>query len=374
MIMTEKRRVRRDRVDPGQVLALLRDLRLTGHGGGGFPTATKISAARGRKAEVIINACDGEPLVHKDSALLRHQPLLVADGIAIIQELVRPRRTMIAVHADSPAEPAAHDLIRTGEIDAEVLAVPDRYVSSEASALASLASGGEARPLYHEQPLTTTIPGRPRRSALILNAETVARVAAACLSGVSTPTRLITLAGDVRQSGVFEVPFTARLADLVGGAGTSGQPRAALIGGYGGRWFAWSDLQERTLGDLGSSIGAGLIMVHADGCPLRTVGAILAYLAEQSAGQCGPCMFGLPAIAADWQLLTQPHRATDPRGVGSAEARLRGRLPVISGRGACHHPDGAVTMTASALTVFASDLVAHRRGHCVRSSALASRG
>ena len=68
--------------------------------------------------------------MHKDSALLRHQPLLVADGIAIIQQLVRPRRTLIAAHADSPAESAAHDLIRSGEIDAEVLPVPDRYASA----------------------------------------------------------------------------------------------------------------------------------------------------------------------------------------------------------------------------------------------------
>lgn len=365
MIMKEQRRVDRGQIDPAQALSLLHEIALLGHGGGAFPTATKITTARVGEADLIINACDGEPLVHKDTVLLRNRPLLVADGIAIIQRIVQPPRTMIAVHAGGPGEAAANEVVRAGQLSCDVLRVPDRYVSSEASSLVSLSHGGEARPLFRERPLTSEVPGRRRASALVLNAETVARVAAAWLDRVPTPTRLITFAGDVARPGVIEVPLSMAIADLVDHAGPTARPRAVLVGGYGGRWLDWDELQHRSLGDLGSMIGAGLIMVNADGCPLRTVGAILGYLADQSAGQCGPCMFGLPAIAADWRQLTHPHQAD------GAEARLRRRLPVITGRGACHHPDGAVAMTASALSVFAPDIAAHRHGHCVRTSVLA---
>jgi NADH:ubiquinone oxidoreductase subunit F (NADH-binding) len=274
---------------------------------------------------------------------------------------------LIAVHAGSPAEHAAQSLVNTGDIAAEILPVPDRYVSSEGSSLASLARGGEARPLYRDQPLTAAVPGRRRASTLVLNAETVARVATAWLDEAPTPTRLITLAGDVARPGVLEVPLTKEIDDLVAGAGPTARPRAALVGGYGGRWYDWDGLRRHTLADLDRSIGAGLIMINAEGCPLRTVGAILTYLADQSAGQCGPCMFGLPAIAADWHQLSDPGRAAD------AEARLRRRLPTITGRGACHHPDGAVTMAASALSVFATEIAAHRHGHCVRTPVLVGR-
>lgn len=365
MITTETRRVDRMLIDPDHVLRLLADTGLTGHGGGGFPTATKIAAARGARPELIINACDGEPLIAKDATLLRHRPLLVADGIAMLQAILRPRRTLIAVHPTSAPDVAA--LVGQGDIAAEVLPVPPRYVSSEASALASLAAGGDARPQHRDRPLTDGAPGRRRRSVLVLNAETVARVAAVMLRGTATPTRLISLAGDLQRRAVVEASLHERIGDLVAGSGPTDSPRAVLVGGYGGRWHSWGDLESRTLGELGRDLGAGLIMVDAAGCPLHRVCGILAYLADESAGQCGPCMFGLPAIAADWQELLDPHTAA------AAEQRLRRRLPTIRGRGACHHPDGAVTMAGSALTVFGADVAAHRSGRCRGRGALVGR-
>lgn len=362
MIMTETRRVDRTRIDADQVLDLLRDSGLVGHGGGAFPTATKIIAARGRRPDLIVNACDGEPLVRKDTVLLERRPLLVADGIAVLQQILHPRRTMIAVHEG--AGDAAQRMIISGRITAEVLPVPNRYVSSEASALAALATGGQARPRHRDRPLTDGAPGRRGRSTLVLNAETVARLAAVVLRGSATATRLISLAGDLRRPSVIETPLGTRLDDLVLGAGPTAHPRAVLVGGYGGRWHDAAALCGRTVGELGRDLGAGLIMVHAEGCPLRKVAGVLGYLADQTAGQCGPCMFGLPAIASDWQALL------DPAAAVTAEQRLRRRLPTIAGRGACHHPDGAVTMAATALDAFAADVAAHRTGRCVGHGAL----
>jgi len=83
---------------------------------------------------------------------------------------------------------------------------------------------------------------------------------------------------------------------------------------------------------------------------------IALYMAGQSAGQCGPCVYGLPALAHDLARLAR----------GEADlgllARLHRRLDEVEGRGACRHPDGAVNLVRSALQVFATDVSAHVSG------------
>jgi ferredoxin len=79
-----------------------------------------------------------------------------------------------------------------------------------------------------------------------------------------------------------------------------------------------------------------VVGIHLMGgtCPLVEVERVLSHLAGESAGQCGPCMFGLPAIADDWRRLGDPHQSA------AALQRLQRRLVEIAGRGACRHPAG----------------------------------
>jgi NADH:ubiquinone oxidoreductase subunit F (NADH-binding) len=108
---------------------------------------------------------------------------------------------------------------------------------------------------------------------------------------------------------------------------------------------------------IGASAGVGIVIVLGpDACGLMETARIAHYLAGQSAGQCGPCVYGLPAIADDVTRLAH----------GQADAHLRSRLDrrlrEVEGRGACRHPDGAVNLVRSALTVFADDVRAHANG------------
>jgi NADH:ubiquinone oxidoreductase subunit F (NADH-binding) len=93
-------------------------------------------------------------------------------------------------------------------------------------------------------------------------------------------------------------------------------------------------------------------------CGLAETARVLRYLAAESAGQCGPCRSGLPRIAAAFAELAGP--APDARCVPSLE-RWSG---LVTGRGACHHPDGTVRLVASALRVFRAEIDAHLRGRC----------
>ena len=92
------------------------------------------------------------------------------------------------------------------------------------------------------------------------------------------------------------------------------------------------------------------------GCGLAETAGIAQFLAAESARQCGPCLFGLRASA---DALTS---ITDLRARSADVRRLAGMLEEVSGRGACHHPDGAVRMIRSAMATFAPDVHSHVAG------------
>jgi NADH:ubiquinone oxidoreductase subunit F (NADH-binding) len=82
------------------------------------------------------------------------------------------------------------------------------------------------------------------------------------------------------------------------------------------------------------------------------------YLALESAGQCGPCLNAMPRMAAELERLAVPGPPAE------ALADLYRWAGLAAGRGACHHPDGAVRLIGSALRTFAGELGLHQQGRC----------
>jgi NADH:ubiquinone oxidoreductase subunit F (NADH-binding) len=116
-------------------------------------------------------------------------------------------------------------------------------------------------------------------------------------------------------------------------------------------------LDNAELKASGTSLGCGIIAVlPQSACGLVETSHMLRFLALESAGQCGPCVFGLAAIANAFDRLAQ--------GTGEASDLdcLRRWASQIANRGACHHPDGALRLLNSALRVFAADIEWHLRG------------
>jgi NADH:ubiquinone oxidoreductase subunit F (NADH-binding) len=155
------------------------------------------------------------------------------------------------------------------------------------------------------------------------------------------------------------------LAEALRAAGTATDVQAVLIGGYAGAWVpapaaAGARLDRSSLRAVGAGLSCGAISVLGPhSCGLRTTALITRWLADQSAGQCGPCTNGLPAIAQAVEALVAGDRGQ------RHEQQLRRWLGMVDGRGACHHPDGAVRFVRSALTVFATEIGRHRQyGPC----------
>ena len=137
-----------------------------------------------------------------------------------------------------------------------------------------------------------------------------------------------------------------------------------LLGGFHGAWIpgaltAQACLPRESLNLLGATPGAGVVHVLGAGeCGLRRSADIATYLAQQSAGQCGPCLNGLPALA---ETLTElAYRRPQPNAVREATRMVA----LVDGRGACKHPDGTARFIRSALHTFTHDIALHRRGRC----------
>jgi NADH:ubiquinone oxidoreductase subunit F (NADH-binding) len=353
---------------------------LTGRGGAGFPTATKlraVAARRGRKF-VVANGTEGEPLSRKDKALLACVPHLVLDGAALAATAVGAGEVVVAVGQGAARERTAlthavAERTRRGldRVHFEVAAAPDGFVVGEETALLSWLSGRAARPtLVPPRPSERGMRGRP---TLVQNVETLAQLALVARYGpewfrelgtdAEPGSVLVTLSGAVTRPGVYEVGLGMPIRELVELAGGTAEPVSAyLIGGYFGSWVTAADAEQAGLLDsqlipLGASLGARtLFVLPAPVCGIVETARLARYLANESAGQCGPCVHGLDAIAGGLERLARLERADLPR--------LERWLEQVRGRGACRHPDGAVRLVASALDVFAREVELHAAGRC----------
>jgi NADH:ubiquinone oxidoreductase subunit F (NADH-binding) len=348
--------------DPRSLIETVELAGLRGRGGAGFPTARKLAAVRaaGRRTVVVVNGAEGEPSAAKDRTLLGYVPHLVLDGAVAAARAVRAREVLVGVH------PAVFTTVEQAiaqrddpKIELRAVAVRNTFVAGEETALVQFLNGGPALPTFTPpRPFERGVRGLP---TLVQNAETlahlglIARHGAAWFREIGTEaepgTTLVTLSGAVADPGVYEIETGRPLASLLHDAGgTTEEARAFLVGGYYGAWLPPEavdvPLADVDLARHGASLGARAVAVLPGGrSGTAETARILRYLAEQSAGQCGPCVHGLAAVANDFERLARRDRRID-------RAQLERRLGVIAGRGACSHPDGAIRLAASALRVF----------------------
>ncbi len=357
---------------------------LRGHGGAAFPTAAKMRAVTSTRRPVtaVVNASEGEPASHKDRTLLETLPHLVIDGGVLAAEAVGAGEVIVCVceSAVLGMESVARAIREREGAGAgrsprvRLATVPEHYVAGQESALVNHLNGGSALPTFTPpMPFERGVAGRP---TLVNNAETVAHIALIARHGASwfrelgTPehpgSALVSLSGAVAYPGVYEIELGTSLSSLIEAAGgTRGRARGALIGGYAGSWVSGElvndlALSNERLAPYGASLGAGVVLLLSEhACPVAETARLARWLAAESAGQCGPCVHGLQALAATVQKIAG----------GSAEAgagqRIERLAALTTGRGACRHPDGAVNVILSAFEAFEMDFEEHaQHGPC----------
>ena len=339
-----------------------------------------VAARPGRKA-VVANGAEGEPASRKDRLLLTRLPHLVLDGITLASRAVGADEAYLCVHGAedvllSHLDRAVAERQAAGldPVPIQVTGIPGRYVSSEQSSIVQYLNGGPGKPTFSPpRPHERGVNGKP---TLMHNAETLAHVAMIARRGdrwfrgaglPSAPgSMLVTVSGAVTRPGVYEIEMGTSVGGVIMLAGGPAERlQALLVGGYFGAWLpteaAWPvPMTHAGLKAAGGALGAGIVIaLPAAACPIAETARVVRYLAEESAGQCGPCRFGLPALADALASLAFSGGRTG--SVDEVTALIR----LVERRGACRHPDGAAQLARSLLTAFPADVDWHRwQGAC----------
>jgi len=377
---------RRGRERAAELIEQVERAGLRGRGGAAFPTGRKlraVAAGRGRPV-VVVNAAEGEPASDKDRALGMLTPHLVIDGVVAAGRALDAREAIVGVCESSAAAATIARALgeRSGDgMQIELTAIPASYVAGQESALVAHLNGARAVPTF-----TPPMPferGVARRPTLVSNAETFANIALIARHGEAwfrslgttehPGSALVTLSGPVAAPAVYEIEQGTGLHALIGAAGGLLAPiRAVLLGGYAGTWIDGSAIGRLALADgslerYGARLGAGVVaLLSREACPVAETARVTRWLAQESAGQCGPCVHGLHALASAIAELAT--------GVGPAEdapRRIERLAGLVRGRGACTHPDGTARFALSALEVFAEEFADHAyNGRCDRCGAM----
>ncbi|MFC9294806.1 NADH-ubiquinone oxidoreductase-F iron-sulfur binding region domain-containing protein [Streptomyces sp. NPDC057011] len=360
------------RYRPDELVGLADDIDLRGRGGAGFPFARKLRAvirsARGRDAPtaVVVNGSEGEPSCLKDTALLLHVPHLVLDGALLAAAALSAEEVVVAVTRADVEQSVRDAVAERGPAGrrVRVTRLPERFVTGEGTALVGGLNGGAALP--SGQKVRTSERGLGGVPTLLSNTETYAQLAVAARLGApeyratglpaEPGTVLLTVAG----STVVETPTGASLAYVLELCGTD-PGQGVLVGGYHGRWLdagsaRYAQVSRQSLASLGAVLGAGAVLpLPEDTCPAGEVARVTRWMAKESAGQCGPCVRGLPGLA---DVLDEAVRGGGRAALEAVEARMG----AVRGRGACSHPDGTSHFVASALSAFPDEFHDHALG------------
>ena len=337
---------------PEQIVDEVKKANLRGRGGGGFPAGQKWETARnapGDERYVIVNGHEGEPGAFMDRALFTGNPHKVLEGLIIGAVAIGSHKGFIYTRHDSPqliehirqalaqAEEyglLGDDILGSGfDFHVELHFDVGIFVSGESSALMRSIEGmpPEPRPKY----IRTSVAGIWDRPSNLNNVETWANVPHIIERGAdwyasigtegSKGTKLVSLSGNVVDSGVVEVPMGTPLRTIVydigGGVAGGKQAKAVHFGGPMGGSIPVSMIDARLdfdeLAKLGAPIGAGgLLVMDEDTDMVEVARYFLEWLTQESCGKCVPCREGM------WQTMKVLENIGKGQGKSGDIARL----------------------------------------------------
>ena len=314
---------------PEDVLGEVKKANLRGRGGGGFPAGLKWETTRNapeKQKYVIVNGHEGEPGAFMDRAIFTGNPHLVLEGLIIGAFAIGAEQGFIYTRHDSKqlkknidnALDQAREYGLLGEnilgsginFDVEVHYDVGIFVSGESSALMRSIEGKnpEPRPKY----IRTSVSGIWDKPSNLNNVETWANVpqiiekGAEWYTGIGTErskgTKMISLSGNVVNSGVVEVPFGTTLRQIIydigGGCPGGKKIKAIHFGGAMGGSIPESlldtPLDFDALSKVGAPMGAGALMVmDEDTNMVDATRFFLTFLTNESCGKCVPCREGI---------------------------------------------------------------------------------
>jgi len=306
---------------PERLIALIEASGLRGRGGGGFPLARKLAAARdaaaGGSAYVVANAYDADPGSPLSRTILLSRPELVIEGLAIAASAVGATSGYLYLHPEATAARAsaerALDAARSalGDLVVEIALGPGGFMGGEESAL--LAVLESRRAMARQRPPYPAVQGLLLRPTVVSSAETLAALPLIVRDGAeafkrvgtaATPgTKLVSVTGAVASPGVYEVAFGVTLGEILERAGGSpaAKTKGLHVGGpTGGLLNATRTgvlFDYETLKAAGTHLGSAQIrVIGPDVCIVNEAAKLFDYLAKETCGLCVPCRVGTKRV------------------------------------------------------------------------------
>lgn len=374
---------------PDDVLEIIKASGLRGRGGAGFPTWLKwnlTKKATGSPKYIICNADEGDPGAFMNRAVLESDPHSVVEGMIIAAYTIGASQGYVYCRAEYPiavdtlniAIQQARDYGLMGKnifgtdfsFDLEVRMGAGAFVCGEETALIASIEGKRGEP-YPKPPFPATqgVFGKPTN---INNVETYANIPQIIVNGPewfasmgtekSKGTKTFALAGDVKKTGLIEVPFGITLREIVFdvGGGIKGDKKFKAIqtGGPMGGCLPESYLDlpvdYESLGAAGSIMGSGgMVVMDEDTCMVDIARFFMEFTQAESCGKCVPCRVGTKRIL---EILT---RITEGKGKENDIETLEVLCSQIIQDSLCGLGKGAPNPIISTLKHFRDEYEAH---------------
>ncbi len=369
------------------VLQTVEQSGLRGRGGAGFPTAAKwraVKEAHGEPKVVVCNADEGEPGCFKDRALLDHDPWAVIEGMLCAALATGASMGFIYLRYEYPEtftrlEAILEEAHREGLLGEDALG-PGRsfrlylrrgagaYICGEETSLLNSLEG--KHPFPRNRPPYPVTHGYRDKPTAVNNVETLASVPPILQEGADwyrglglgdhAGTKVISLSGDIRRPGNYEVPLGLPLSTLLnewaGGPSEGRRFQAVTMAGLSGGFLDAKDIAQVTLDDpsiraRGSFLGAGGIIVYDDSRSMRDAARdAMAFFADESCGKCFPCRIGTQRLLERIEGVAGPDMGPD----WVDEVRSIGE--VMQQASACGLGQAAPLVTESLIRRFSPDL------------------
>ncbi|HAF48242.1 MAG TPA: NADH-quinone oxidoreductase subunit NuoF [Anaerolineaceae bacterium] len=374
---------------PEETIQEVLDSGLRGRGGAGFPTGLKwrfIRNAVGEQKYMLCNADEGDPGAFANRRVLEGDPHSVVEGMIIAAYAVGASQGYIYCRAEYPIavrtmkiaiEQARNfgllgdNILGSGfSFDLEVRMGAGAFVCGEETALMASIEGhrGEPRP----RPPFPAQKGLWEQPSNINNVETYSNVPQIILNGAewfanlgynkSTGTKTFSMAGDVKNTGLIEVPFGITLREIIydvgGGIKEDKKFKAVQTGGPMGGCLPEKlldlHMDYEALAEAGSILGSGgLVVMDEDTCMVDIARFFMEFTQDESCGKCTPCRIGTRRIL---EILT---RICEGKGKPDDIDTLRYLCDQINENSLCGLGKGAPNPVKSTLEHFLDEYEAH---------------
>ena len=364
---------------------------LRGRGGAGFPTGKKWELARNLVKDadqkfVACNADEGDPGAFMDRSVLEGDPHALIEAMAIAAYAIGANKGFVYVRAEYPIAVArlgiainqareygllGKNIFGTDfEFDMEIRLGAGAFVCGEETALMTSIEGhrGEPRP----RPPFPAVKGLFGKPTVLNNVETYANVPQIILKGAdwfrsmgtekSAGTKVFALGGNIKNTGLVEVPMGTTLRQIVeeigGGIPNGKKFKAAQTGGPSGGCIPASHLDipidYDNLLAIGSMMGSGgLIVMDEDSCMVDIAKFFLEFTVDESCGKCTPCRVGTQ------RLLEMLNKITEGKGTLEDLDKMEELCYYIKKNALCGLGQTAPNPVLSTLRFFRDEYIAH---------------